>query len=83
MFFYLVSPLSVSVTFLPENAHELRNRLQLLFQNGKKRRKTLVEEIVVVPDKLYEYKCVTQNQQKKIRVIFKLQKKVKTTKAST
>ena len=60
----------VTTIFLSENADELCNRLKLLLQekHAGNNSDIINEEIVVIVDKLLEYKCITKKQHKQILI---------------
>ena len=65
----VVSASGVSKTiFLSSDPNELRDRLKLLFQekHAGNNSDIINEEIVVIIDKLLEYKCITKKQHKQI-----------------
>ena len=59
---------SSKTMFLSSNPNELCDRLKLLLQekHGGNNSNIINDEIVVIIDKLLEYKCITKNQHKKI-----------------
>ena len=56
--------------FLSSDPNELCNRLKLLLQEKKAGNNSDIinDEIVVIIDKLLEYKCITKKQQKQILI---------------
>ena len=55
-----------STVFLPENRNELCDFLKLLLQKKQAgiNSNMIYEEIVAIPDKLLEYKCISTKQHK-------------------
>ena len=65
----MVSASGVSKTiFLPSDPNELCDRLKLLLQEKKAGNNSNIikDEIVVIIDKLLEYKCISKKQHKQI-----------------
>ena len=60
----------VTTIFLSENADELCNRLKLLLQekHAGNNSDIINDEIIVIVDKLLEYKCITKKQHKQILI---------------
>ena len=57
-----------SLIFLSENPNKLCDRLKLLLQEKQagKNSEKIHEEIVVIVDKLFEYKCISTKQHKQL-----------------
>ena len=66
----MVSASGISTIFLSENPNELCDRLKLLLQekHAGNNSNIINEEIIVIIDKLLEYKCIPKKQHKQLSI---------------